>query len=113
MPGEFVESKIKYYKMRREIYAKGGCGEIHIGVKECVFVELKIDPKTKTSVAIKRAYSQHRSMYGVSCTVIREIRILKELSMYCNPNIVRVVLFSLGNPTVNRYFSTRWRCVSC
>ena len=32
MPGEFVESKIKYYKMRREIYAKGGCGEIHIGV---------------------------------------------------------------------------------
>lgn len=113
MPGEFVESKIKYYKMRREIYAKGGCGEIHIGVKECVFVELKIDPKTKTSVAIKRAYSQHRSMYGVSCTVIREIRILKELSMYHNPNIVRVVLFSLGNPTVNRYFSTRWRCVSC
>ena len=32
MPGEFVESKIKYYRMRREIYAKGGCGEIHIGV---------------------------------------------------------------------------------
>ena len=35
MPGEFVESKIKYYKMRREIYAKGGCGEIHIGVCPC------------------------------------------------------------------------------
>lgn len=33
MPGEFVESRIKYYKMRREIYAKGGSGEIHIGVR--------------------------------------------------------------------------------
>lgn len=32
MPGEFVESKIKYYKMRREIYAKGGGGEVHLGV---------------------------------------------------------------------------------
>lgn len=32
MPGEFVESKIKYYKMRRDVYAKGGCGEIHLGV---------------------------------------------------------------------------------
>ena len=32
MPGEFVESKIKYYKMRKDVYAKGGCGEIHIGV---------------------------------------------------------------------------------
>lgn len=37
MPGEFVESKIKYYRMRREIYAKGGCGEIHIGVSVCEF----------------------------------------------------------------------------
>jgi hypothetical protein len=34
MPGEFVESKIKYYKMRREVYAKGGCGEIHLGVSD-------------------------------------------------------------------------------
>ena len=32
MPGEFVESKIKYYKMRREIYTKGGGGEVHLGV---------------------------------------------------------------------------------
>lgn len=32
MPGEFVESKIKYYKMRKDVYAKGGCGEIHLGV---------------------------------------------------------------------------------
>lgn len=40
MPGEFVESKIKYYKMQRSVYAKGGCGEIHIGVRNkqsCLF----------------------------------------------------------------------------
>lgn len=32
MPGEYVRSKIEYYKMRQEVYAKGGCGEIHLGV---------------------------------------------------------------------------------
>ena len=32
MPGEFVESRITHYKMRREVYAKGGGGEIHSGV---------------------------------------------------------------------------------
>ncbi|KAK8825221.1 hypothetical protein WA556_006509 [Blastocystis sp. ATCC 50177/Nand II] len=81
MPGEFVESRIKHYKMRREVYAKGGGGEIHIG----------IDPDTKLSVAIKRGYSKQRATYGVNVTLIREIRILQELSLYNHPNIVKLI----------------------
>lgn len=41
-------------------------------------------------VAIKKGYLKSQSTYGVSSTFIREIGILKELSLYHHMNIVEV-----------------------
>ena len=107
MPGEFVESKIKYYKMRREIYAKGGGGEVHLGVGDEIGDQLYVDPVSKQVVAIKKGYSKNRNRYGVSPTLIREIGMLKELMVYHHPNIVNVLFIFKYHPTAHRCVSSR------